>query len=95
VCARCGGLYLGALVGGIAWALMGGVRRPVGRAAERLSDGGARRLLLYSAVPTALTVAFAWTGLWDAPNALRAVSALPLGAAAAAIVTAVALGDLR
>ena len=95
VCARCAGLYLGALVGGIAWALFGGVRRPRGRAAQWLSHGGARRVLLYSAVPTAVSLALAWAGLWDASNAWRAVSALPLGAAAAAIVVAVSLGDLR
>jgi hypothetical protein len=50
-------------------------RRP--RAARRT-----RALLLWAALPTALTVALEFVGLLHTSNMLRALSALPLGASA-------------
>lgn len=41
-----------------------------------------RSLLLWAALPTAVTVALELLGLWQTSNLLRAVSALPLGASA-------------
>ncbi len=73
VCARCTGLYVGAVAG----ALVACGRR------RRLAAPIARRALAIAAVPTALTVAAAWTGWWEATNVTRALAALPLGAAIA------------
>jgi hypothetical protein len=46
-------------------------------------------------LPTLVTVALAWSGVWDAPNLVRALLAVPLGASIAAAAAAVASGDLR
>lgn len=96
VCARCHGLYAGALVGVIGWVLFAGAG---GRAAARttpvLKRDRVRATLLIVAIPTMLTFALAWLGVWDASNAWRAALAIPLGAAIAALVAAVAAGDLR
>lgn len=71
VCARCAGLYFsGALAAAAAWL---GSNRAV---------SNARMLLLISAVPTALTIPIEWLGLSSLSNAVRAGSAVPLGAAA-------------
>ena len=73
VCARCTGLYVSGAVGAlVAWFA---ARRP--RATRRT-----RALLLWAALPTALTVALEFVGLLPTSNMLRAVSALPLGASA-------------
>jgi uncharacterized membrane protein len=73
VCARCTGLYVSGAVGAlVAWFA---ARRP--RAARRT-----RVLLLWAALPTALTVALEFVGLLQTSNMLRALSALPLGASA-------------
>ena len=50
---------------------------------------------MLSALPTVATVATAWLGWWDPNNVVRAALALPLGAAIAMAITAVAAGDLR
>jgi len=88
VCARCCGLYLGAVAGAwYAWR-----RRP--RRLQRATDAdlafAARRALLWSAGPTLATVALEWAGLWDPGNAVRAAAALPLGATVAWLATTVA-----
>jgi uncharacterized membrane protein len=73
VCARCTGLYVsGAGAALAAWA----GRRPVPPPA------GTRLTLLLAAVPTAVTVGIELVGLAHPSNAMRALSALPLGAAA-------------
>ena len=94
VCARCLGLYAGAALGALAWVCASGVRR---RPAPR-AGSWSRRLrpaLVATALPTLATVAIAWTGLWEPGNFTRALLALPLGAAAAALVAAFAAGDLE
>lgn len=69
VCARCFGLYLSGAIGAVAgWA-----------GARRLRD--ARTLLVVTAIPTALTWSLEMAGLAHPSNTVRAVSALPLGAA--------------
>ena len=96
VCARCLGLYVGALVGVAGWAIMsglGGTSRP--RGARLLQPPVVRGALIVAALPTLATVATAWAGVWDASNIVRATLALPLGALIAVAVTAVAAGDLR
>jgi uncharacterized membrane protein len=79
VCARCSGLYLAAPVGAIA-ALVAGrrrLRRPIA-------------VLAAASVPTALTLGVEWLRLADPGNLIRALAALPLGAAAAFLVVGAA-----
>jgi len=76
VCGRCSGLYLAVPMG----ALFALLRR-------RAHD--ARRVrawLAIAAVPTAVTIGLEWFGLVPIGNLARFISALPLGAAAAASV---------
>ena len=73
VCARCTGLYLSCAVGALAaWFA---ARRP-------RSTRPTRAILLWAALPTALTVALEFVGLLHTSNMLRGLSALPLGASA-------------
>jgi uncharacterized membrane protein len=94
VCTRCFGLYLGGAIGAAAWALATGVARVRSRP-RRVSLTSFRRPLIVAAIPTALSAMASMTGVWDAGNVLRAALALPLGAAIAALVAAVAAGDLE
>lgn len=96
VCARCVGLYVGGLFGVLAWGALAGLgRRPAPRTRRWLAPARLRRMLMVGAAPTLFTVATAWLGLWDPGNAIRASLAVPLGAIATALITAVAAGDLR
>jgi uncharacterized membrane protein len=71
VCARCTGLYLaGAIAACLAWAGAASAPRRT------------RRVILFGAAPIAVTVALEWLGLWHPSNVTRAISSLPLGAAA-------------
>ncbi len=74
VCARCAGIYWSAAAGAVAaW-----LARP------RSAGAPALRLLLgLAAIPTALTVAIEFAGIAYPSNVVRAISALPLGAAGA------------
>jgi uncharacterized membrane protein len=74
VCARCAGLYLSGATGVLAaWMAP---RRP--RAPRRT-----RTVFLLAAIPTAVSVTIEFAGLAHPSNIVRAVCALPLGAAAA------------
>ena len=96
VCARCVGLYVGAIAGVLTWAGIAGVRSTPTRRAQRLvRSHHLRTMLIVIAAPTVVTVATASSGIWDPANTVRALLALPLGAAVSAVVTAVAAGDLR
>lgn len=96
VCARCQGLYGGAALGVVAWMIAAGVRGAAnGRTARLLQPTLVRTGLLVAAVPTAVSVALAWSGVWDGSNVVRAIFALPLGALIAAVIAAVAAGDMR
>ena len=64
VCARCFGIYSGAAAGTV-W--MGRLSRD------------ARRLTTVAAVPTLVTLALEWAGLWYPSNATRAIAGAPLG----------------
>jgi uncharacterized membrane protein len=79
VCARCTGLYVGAALGLLIWALI------ARRSREPWPRVAALRVLALSALPTALTVATAWLGLADPANAWRAALAMPLGAIAGGV----------
>jgi uncharacterized membrane protein len=74
VCARCTGLYWSGAAGAVA-AWIGWRRRP--RAPLRT-----RAVLMAAAVPTAVTVALEVASLAHPSNVMRALAALPLGAAA-------------
>ena len=86
VCARCTGLYMGGVVGIMLW---------LARARRPLLHTSARRALVVAAIPTIVTVLTAAAGWWDPGNALRAALAMPLGIVVGAVVTAVAVRDLR
>jgi len=74
VCARCTGLYAGALAGFVFYPLA----RTLGR-----TDAPTRVWLLLAAAPTTLDFALGVTGLWENTHWSRLLTALPLGAAAA------------
>jgi hypothetical protein len=94
VCARCLGLYVGALVGVVGWA----ARWARGQSSRRL-EGSAhhrwRTALIVAAVPTLCSLLLAWANVWDGSNTIRATLALPLGGTIGAALAAVASGDLR
>ncbi len=70
VCARCAGLYGGALVGFLFLPWPAGARRT-------------RGVIALAAVPTGVTFLLEVVGLWDPGNVIRCVAALPLGASVA------------
>jgi uncharacterized membrane protein len=78
VCARCIGIYVGAAFGSAA-ALSGRIRM-------HATSSSARMLLFLGAVPTVITWACEWTGLWQGSNIARATAGLPLGVVVAFVV---------
>jgi uncharacterized membrane protein len=74
VCARCFGLYAGALAGVAAY--------PLARSLVR-RDLPARAWLLAAAAPTTLDFALGFFGVWENTHASRFLTALPLGVAVA------------
>lgn len=94
VCARCLGLYAGGALGILGLALTASSRGSRARLAGPSHLHAIRTLLLVVAAPTALTVATAWTGLWDPGNLTRALLAVPLGAVGGMLVAATASGEL-
>jgi uncharacterized membrane protein len=74
VCARCFGLYVGALLGVAAYPLA----RPVTR-----RDLPERAWLLAAALPTAVDFALGFFGVWENTHLSRFLTALLLGAASA------------
>jgi len=82
VCARCSGLYLGAAVG--AWFGFAAWCRRWTRGREITA------LLAATSLPTMVTWIAEWGFGLPVTNAARAVAALPLGAAIAATIVAVA-----
>ena len=81
VCARCFGLYLGAVGGGL-------LALGFGRAPRLGTDRSmtARWLIVAAALPTATTLVGEWLLRWPTGNATRFAAALPLGAMAAWLV---------
>ena len=82
VCGRCAGLYGGALLG-----LFVAVRLFRGRAA--------RCVLAAAALPTAATVLIEVGGLVDPGNLVRAIAAVPLGAAVCGFVAGAIRGEVH
>jgi len=85
VCARCTGLYFSAPIGALV-ALLGMRRRAI-PSPRRITQ-----VLALTALPTLATLAIEWSGALAVTSVWRALAALPLGAAAAWAVTAVASG---
>jgi hypothetical protein len=81
VCARCLGLYLGAIAGGAGALLMAGHQ---GRAYPAVR---ARSAIAAASVPILLTLAGEWMLRLPVGNVMRFAAALPLGATAAWLVT--------
>jgi uncharacterized membrane protein len=79
VCARCSGLYLAA-----PFAALVAFRRRQSDAVRR----HAFRSVALAAIPTVLTLTWEWAGLGTPSNAWRFMTALPLGAAIAAVLVA-------
>ena len=78
VCARCAGIYAGVVAGSV-FAVPARMR-------ARLEVLSPRTLLLWSALPTAVTVGSEWIGASAWSNAARAAAGLPVGAAMALVV---------
>jgi uncharacterized membrane protein len=74
VCARCSGLYAGALLGALLYPLA----RPLAR-----RDLPARGWLIAAAVPTSVDFALGFFGLWENTHASRFLTASLLGVAVA------------
>ena len=78
VCARCTGLYVSAAVGILfVWAR---------RSSWSVPFAKWRACLLWAALPTVATLVFEWWRPAGVSGALRALAAVPLGAAAGALV---------
>ena len=92
VCARCTGLYLSAAMGIIGWLALKIARR---WSSLPFDPRLAKRVVILSAIPTAVSFMTGVLGLWDGSNATRAMLAIPFGASAGAMVAAVATKDLR
>jgi uncharacterized membrane protein len=88
VCARCTGLYLAAPFG-----LMGALLMRRRRGADDRTYRWWRVAIVAAAVPTVISVGLEWIGGPGlSSNISRALTALPLGAALAAVVGAAVLG---
>ena len=84
VCARCLGIYAGAA----AAASIHVLAVVVANSAQwrRLSPAAARRVFLVSALPTVVTVALEWAGVWSGTNVVRAIAGTALGVGGALVV---------
>jgi uncharacterized membrane protein len=90
VCARCTGIYLGAVAAVVATVVTTVRLKPdttyVTRHVTHKSTWRARVLLVLAALPTAVTLVYEWTTGDTPSNAIRALAGAPLGAAVAFIV---------
>ena len=83
VCARCSGLYLAAPFGAMTALWLG----------RTLTRRAALTLMILAAVPSAVTLIWEWASGAMPSNAVRAVAALPLGAAVAYLIVRAASGS--
>jgi uncharacterized membrane protein len=84
VCARCIGVYGGFAV--MAWAFVAAPRRPRSNGPRGLTARSARWIFVVSALPTALTLAVEWSGIWRGSNVVRAIAGSTLGVGLAFVV---------
>jgi uncharacterized membrane protein len=80
VCARCTGIYAGAAIGSAIFAIN----------LPRVAALSPRAVLLASSVPVVVTVALEQAGAWGPGNAVRALTGVILGIAAAFVVVGAA-----
>jgi len=90
VCGRCSGLYLSAPVGAVA-AMIARRRRRRPSPAESANHRSDRRWLILASLPTVVTFALEWSGA-PMTTLVRALAALPLGAAIAFVIVRIAAG---
>jgi uncharacterized membrane protein len=84
VCARCLGIYAGAAAAASIHVL-GATIADTARW-RLLSPAAARRVFLGSALPTIVTVALEWSGVWFPTNVVRAMAGVVVGAGGALVV---------
>ncbi len=89
VCARCTGIYAGAAITAVAVIARSVTSHASPLKTRRLETSDLRRILLVSAVPTAVTLVYEWTTGQTPGNWIRAMSGVPLGAAVAWMVCSV------
>jgi hypothetical protein len=94
VCARCFGIYLAGPFG-IAIVLVTRRRRQALSRGEDAARANWQRLVLLACVPTALTLIWEWTTGDMTPGPVRALAGGALGGPVAALLAAVAVGELR
>lgn len=87
VCARCTGIYTGAMLA-MLWVLLR--YRPSSTAPESSHDPSAGAWLVLSAGPSAAMVVGEWLGFWSTSNLVRALAGLALGAGVALVAGRVA-----
>ena len=83
VCARCSGLYLAAPFGAMAALWLG----------RTLTRRAALTFMIVAALPSAMTLTWEWVSGTMPSNGVRAVAALPLGAAVAYLIVRAAGGS--
>jgi uncharacterized membrane protein len=89
VCARCLGIYAGAAAAASIHVL--GVGAADSARWRTLGPRAARRVFVVSALPTLVTVALEWAGVWRGTNITRAIAGVAVGVGGALVVmTAVA-----
>ncbi len=94
VCARCAGLYASAPFGAVI-ALLATRRSRRGNASSGPGTAEPRSawtIITIASIPTAITLFVEWPGLLTTSNLVRAMTALPLGAAIAFLIVRVAGG---
>jgi uncharacterized membrane protein len=84
VCGRCIGLYAGTAAAATIHVL--GASAADSAWWRLLSPAAARRVFLGSALPTIVTVAVEWAGIWSATNVVRAMAGVVVGAGGALVV---------
>ena len=84
VCARCIGIYAGAVLAAVVH-VAGSSARESSRW-RILSPRAARAVFVAGAVPTLVTVALEWAGVWQGSNIVRAIAGLALGVGGALVV---------
>jgi uncharacterized membrane protein len=92
VCARCLGIYAGLGIGALGClVLRSDIRARMTRSSESpprldLTSSAARWIMVVAALPTIVTVALEWLGVWPVSNAGRAVAGAALGIGTAIVV---------
>ncbi len=95
VCARCTGIYAGAVASFVWQAVFAGQEARHANQTDSDPVWSARLWLVCGALPTVLTVVLEQSELWHASNAARAMAGAPLGCTLALVVGRAATLHLR